>query len=90
MKISAKARKYANFVISKYTRNLITSQELQALYSELSELGISFMITGNIEHGSNSYPYEIDDETVDNSRIVFGLYYPNTTSLRFELTCHLS
>lgn len=90
MKISAKAKKYANKVISKYTKNLITAQELHQLYDELQELGITFIITGDCTQHPVSARYEIDDETVENSLIVWGYYYPNETSNRFELTAYLS
>lgn len=90
MKITKKQRDYANLVISKYTRNLISNSDLFELYNELSELGITFMITGRLEDVPRWHTYELDGEMVENSGIVFGKYYPSETSNRFELTCYLS
>ena len=90
MKITKKQRDYANLVISKYTRNLISNSDLFELYNELSELGITFMITGYLGAEPQAHTYELDGELVENSLIVWGKYYPSETSNRFELTCYLS
>ena len=90
MKITESKRKLANKIISKYTRNLITSAELNDLYAELSDIGITFMITGRLEDVPRWHTYELEGEMVENSGIVFGKYYPSERSNRFELTCYLS
>lgn len=90
MKINSKTRAYVNKVISKYTTGLITVQQLHHLYDELDELGISFIVTGDCSQQPIVTNFELNDETVENSRIVWGYYYPSETSNKFELTAYLS
>ena len=91
MKLNSKTRKMLNTVCSKYTSSLITYNELHELYDSFEELGIEFIVHGDCTVQPQAVPFTIDGEQVENSRLVWGYYYPNSNSkAKFELTAYFS
>ena len=76
----------ANKIAQKYTKGFIPMSEIQKMYSELADVGIT---TGIITPHRGSCEWYINDEEVENSLYCYSIYKSERTN-NVEFTIYFS
>jgi len=73
-----------NNIIRKYTTSLITYEQLQRMYIELNDVGIT---VGALYNDQKTCEYYYNDVQIDDSLFYYSIYKYET---KIELNCYLT
>lgn len=83
MKVNRKLIKQANKITAKYCTNRIYMSEIQKMYDELAEIGIT---TGLLSNGNRTCEWYYNNVEVENSLYVYSVYKPeNSNNVEFTI-----
>jgi len=77
-------KKIGNAIISRYTKSLITYTDMQNMYTELNQAGIS---TGMIYNGQKTCEWYYNDVQIEDSLFYYSIYKVEN---KIELNCYLT